>query len=115
MSYHDYTESRRIDAEGYPFYALIMAAMRQADSINSSKLRLVFPEIHSELQTRYDAPGGFIAGEEGLTHVTALREKLDAIKGAHYGDTNRDASPGEHAEDSLGEGLAEDTVQPVQE
>jgi hypothetical protein len=28
---------------GFPFYALIMAAMRQADDINSTKLSMMFP------------------------------------------------------------------------
>lgn len=63
MSRFDYEQSKRIAAEGYSFYALIMAAIRQADTENAAKLRRAFPETAEELQTRYDAPGGFLPGE----------------------------------------------------
>lgn len=42
MSYHDYCESRHITAKGHPFYALIMAAMRQADTDNLLRLQLAW-------------------------------------------------------------------------
>ena len=64
MSLHGYIESLKLAAEDYPFYALIMAAMRKADSDNTAKLRSVFPEVWDELQTRYNAPGGRIEGED---------------------------------------------------
>jgi len=63
MSLFDYRESRRIEAEMYPFYSLIMAAMRQADDVNIEKLRSVFPEIWAELRDRYMAPGGLLPEE----------------------------------------------------
>lgn len=63
MSYHDYCESRHIEAKGYPFYALLMAAMRQADTDNLLRLQLAWPEVWAELQARYDAPGGLLASE----------------------------------------------------
>jgi hypothetical protein len=62
MSLHDYYESRRLSH--FPFYALIMAAMREADDENLSKLKQVFPETWEELQTRYNQPGGCLP-EEG--------------------------------------------------
>jgi len=43
-----------------PFYALIMAAMRGADTDNLDKLRAAFPEVYRELRERYNAPGGQI-------------------------------------------------------
>lgn len=68
-----------------PFYALIMAAMRKADSYNAEKLRYVFPEVWVELQERYNAPGGFLRedclcrvadvsgiGERGIEEVTEV-------------------------------------------
>ena len=64
MSLYDYRVGQMIEAEGYPFYALIQAAMRQADSTNIEKLRRVFPQVHAELQARYNAPGGLLPGED---------------------------------------------------
>ena len=58
MSFHDYQESRRISSGDTPFYALIMAAMRQADTANLALLREAFPGTWAELEARHDAPGG---------------------------------------------------------
>ena len=63
MSYFDYEMSKQISIERPPFYALIMAAMRQADSTNLSRLRAAFPEVWDELYERYNAPGGLLPGE----------------------------------------------------
>jgi len=60
MSLYDYKVSQQLFAENHPFYALIMAAMRQADSYNAETLRAAFPEIWNELQARYNAPGGVL-------------------------------------------------------
>jgi hypothetical protein len=60
MSLHDYKESRDIYGKGFSFYALIMAAMRSADSKNLAKLQAAFPEVWTELEARYNAPGGVI-------------------------------------------------------
>jgi hypothetical protein len=63
MSHYDYEVSKHIAAQDWPFYALIMAAMRQADTENLMKLKAVFPMVHHELQTRYNTPGGFLQEE----------------------------------------------------
>lgn len=63
MSLYDYRASQRIEVADYSFYALIMAAMRQADTHNSAKLERAFPEIRAELVARYNAPGGLIGDE----------------------------------------------------
>lgn len=60
MSLHEYQESQEIGARDYPFYALIMAAFRQADTDNLGKLRCAFPLTWLELVKRYDAPGGLL-------------------------------------------------------
>jgi hypothetical protein len=60
MSLYDYKKSLLIECQQYPFYALIMAAMRQADSDNRERLCDAFPEIWNELQARYHAPGGVL-------------------------------------------------------
>jgi hypothetical protein len=63
MSHHDYEVSKLISSHDYPFYALIMAAMRQADTDNAESLRKAFPDVRAELQARYDAPGGILPEE----------------------------------------------------
>lgn len=60
MSYFDYQVSREIASHDYPFAALVMAAMRKADTSNAAKLRAAFPEVHDELLARYHAPGGLL-------------------------------------------------------
>jgi len=64
MSLHDYKESQELEAKGYGFYALIMAAMRQADDMNTQRLRQVYPALFVELQQRYNAQQGLINNEE---------------------------------------------------
>lgn len=64
MSLYDYEQGRLIEGEGHPFYALIHAAMRQADSDNIEILQFAFPEVHAELTARYNAPGGFLESED---------------------------------------------------
>lgn len=63
MSKYDYEVSRRIGAQGHPFYALIMAALRQADTVNYERLKDAFPEIEREVCARYEAPGGVLRGD----------------------------------------------------
>lgn len=64
MSHHDYIIGRRISSEDHPFYALIQAAMRQADTDNAVKLKTAWPEVWKELQARYNAPKGLLPGEQ---------------------------------------------------
>ncbi len=66
MSLHSYNVSRDLMKGDPPFSALIMAAMRRADTDNLHKLKLAFPEIWSELDERYWTPGGLIASEGGI-------------------------------------------------
>lgn len=60
MSHYDYVVSKVIDQRDYPFYALIMAALRKADSDNTAKIWAAWPEVAQELDARYNAPGGFL-------------------------------------------------------
>lgn len=60
MSRHDYERSYDLARRDEPFYALIMAAMRKADSMNAARLRREFPDTWNELQARYDAPAGLL-------------------------------------------------------
>ena len=68
MSHYDYKMSQVLAAECVPFYALIMAALRGADTDNYWKLSRAFPEVARELTRRYNAPGGFLP-EEGDTRA----------------------------------------------
>jgi hypothetical protein len=63
VSLHSYRVSLELGKEDPPFSALIMAAMRKADSDNIVILRRAFPEIWEELKARYDAPGGTLGKE----------------------------------------------------
>lgn len=60
MSRPEYEESRQIQLGGFSFYGLLMAAMRQADDVNTAKLSQAFPEVWEELKARYGAPGGVL-------------------------------------------------------
>lgn len=64
MSLYDYQVSLELSKIHPSFDALIMAAMRKADTNNIALLKSSFPEIWDELFERYHAPGGIIAGEE---------------------------------------------------
>ena len=66
ISLHEYEESKRIAAQGYPFYALLAAAMRQADTENLTKLRAAWPDVWASLSRRYGSPGGVIEEWDGI-------------------------------------------------
>ena len=63
MSYYDYRVSASLELQDVPFYALVMAAARRADTTNLTKLRMAWPELVAELEARYNAPGGLLPGE----------------------------------------------------
>jgi hypothetical protein len=63
VSLFDYKTSQHLAMADYPFYALIMAAMRKADGENLAKLRAAWPKVWAELAARYQAPGGLLPGE----------------------------------------------------
>ena len=63
MSRYDYRQSAQIAAADLPFYALVMALYRQADTRNAAKIRAAWPDVVEELEARYRAPGGYLPGE----------------------------------------------------
>lgn len=67
MTHFDYQVSREILLDDPPFYRLIMAAMRKADTRNAAILKSVFPAVWGELMDRYHAPGGLLPGEGGAS------------------------------------------------
>ena len=64
MSYYDYKNGLEISSKDYPFYALIQAAMRQADTDNLDKLRMAWPDVWQELHARYCALDGKLPSDE---------------------------------------------------
>lgn len=65
MSLYEYQYARQLTDNDTPFYALIMAAMRGADTYNLEKLKRLFPDTWEELQARYNAPGGRLVKDGG--------------------------------------------------
>ncbi len=63
---YDYRESARIAANDPPFYALIMAAMRKADSLNLCKLQAAWPEAWAALHELYHTPGALTDEPKGV-------------------------------------------------
>lgn len=63
MSYQEYQLSKKLTGEDYPFYTLIMSALRQADTRNAAKIRAAWPDVADELRKRYNAPGGLLPDE----------------------------------------------------
>jgi len=74
MSLYDYQLGLKISAKGYPFYALIQAAIRQADSDNLLKLQRAFPAVHLELLARRDAPGGKLPNDD----IDGVRARINS-------------------------------------
>lgn len=84
MSLYDYQISLELTKDDPPFYALIMAAMRKADSDNITKLQTAFPETYKELYARYHAPGGRLPDEmQAETEQPATESKIP--QGTIYG------------------------------
>lgn len=78
--FHEYLASQRIAANVYQylmganeFYALLMAAVRFADTENMAKLEKEFPEVVEELRARYNAAGGALNDSE-MKFVLSLIE-----------------------------------------
>ena len=70
MSYYSdwfaYSASVELLKNDPPFYGLIMAAMRKADSTNAAILKAAFPEVWDDFQARYFAPGGILDPDSEL-------------------------------------------------
>ncbi len=65
MSLEDYLIGVKIAAmvDDDFYYAIIQAAMRNADTDNLEKLKAAWPNVWKELQERYSAPGGKLKGD----------------------------------------------------
>ena len=68
MGYYDYKTGQEISAQDYPFYALIQAAMRQADTDNLFKLKTQWLGVWEDFKARYNAPSGKLPSDDVLPH-----------------------------------------------
>lgn len=68
--------SQHIEAQEYPFYAIIMAAMRKSDSQNEIKLKAMWPDVWRELERRYHYTGGYFP-EERVQIAPPIEEMID--------------------------------------
>ena len=76
MNYFTYKKGQEIAACNYPFYAVLQALMRDADTDNLEKLRNAFPDVWKELQARNKAPGGLLPGEIPLAWRIKEEEEI---------------------------------------
>lgn len=83
MSLFDYKQSILLGKGDPSFSALIMAAMRKADTHNSNMLQQAFPEIHLELRQRYDSPGGLLEGEPA-EYADGVNKSVEAWDEAYH-------------------------------
>lgn len=58
-NYLEYREFKGVTA-GASFYSLLTAAYMHADSTNTAKIRLMWPDFADEIAARYNAPGGVL-------------------------------------------------------
>lgn len=69
--YFAYRASLELSRTDPPFYGLVMAAMRKADTTNAAILRRSFPDVWADLQARYESPGGVLP-----TDPAGLRQRI---------------------------------------
>ena len=88
MSLYDYRSSAELSRLNPPFYALIMAAMRQADTSNMAKLKAAWPDVYAEMEFRYNAPGGMTPAELAKDRERRELERMNerADQGEKYAD-----------------------------
>jgi hypothetical protein len=78
MSLHSYHVSLKLLRDDPPFYSLVMAALRKADTRNLALLRQAFPEVVDELARRYIAPMGVLP-EDGPVDMDVLAKQAAAL------------------------------------
>jgi hypothetical protein len=83
MSLHDYQAARNLQGM-VPFDALIMAAIRQADTRNLKLLQAAFPQLADEADARYNAPGGLLPGDPKYREITEERQAIGQRQAAAY-------------------------------
>ena len=77
MGLHEYLVSQEIERKDYPFYSLVMALARRADTDNLEKLRMAFPETVEEFERRYHAGAGILPEDLTQTARFSLRPSME--------------------------------------
>lgn len=62
MSRENYLKSQEIASQ--PFEAILMGFMRVANDIELKVLKAIYPHEWKELYERFNAPGGYLEGED---------------------------------------------------
>ena len=73
MSLHDYNIATRLDVEGVPCTALLLAAMLRADPTTRERIGRAFPEVQDELEKRAHMPDGRLPSERAWDDFEAAR------------------------------------------
>jgi len=90
MSLYDYCLSLEISKHDPSFYALIISAMRKADTTNMYKLRTMWPELYDEFKRRYHAPGGILPEDSPIPEGSgpcSVCQTGTTYCGEHNGDS----------------------------
>jgi hypothetical protein len=64
MSLHDFQAAKLLSKYNFPFNALIMDALRQANHKQKELLSEIFPLLADELKQRYAVKNGILPGEK---------------------------------------------------
>ena len=80
MSLHSYHVSKKLLKNDPPFYAIILAAMRKADTDNLARLKNAWPGVYAELDARYNAPMGLLP-EDGPVDKDTLKRQIRDLNG----------------------------------
>lgn len=75
LSWHSYLASKEVERRDFPFYAIIVAAMKKADDDNLRALKHVFPGLFEQALERYNQPMGMSIAELAKTDITPDRYK----------------------------------------
>ena len=63
-AYEEYLRLREVVGDP-PISSLMMLVIRKADTVNTAKIKAMWPELYEEFVQRYNAPGGLLPGESG--------------------------------------------------
>ena len=97
MSLYDYRVSQQLSGGDPPFAAFIMAALRKADTGNAARLRLMWPDICTEMEERYNTPDGLTLAETvARSTESRVRPALDTVRSRYLLSDHSLCQPPEH-------------------
>jgi hypothetical protein len=80
IGYHAHRASAEISQEDPPFYALLFALMRKADTEHQNRIKELWPDAYRELWLRTVSPDGLLVedGEPLIRRI--LGDDYDAVR-----------------------------------